>query len=238
MPVYREIIGSSSEDECCRANLYCAVGFTGIKGEATLPRAIILRLESYLTYLGQLRTQGKSTATSEELAKLFGISSSRVRQDLLSLGVVGKPRSGYGIDELEQAIIKALDVDKTKRIALVGFGNLGRALAGSEVWKQGGFELRAIFDNDPSIIGTEFHGLKVRSVTGLFGVIKSEGIEAACITVPGSAAQQVADLLITAGIRGIWNFAPKEIKVPKGVIVENQHLAQGLMTLSYRMKTS
>jgi redox-sensing transcriptional repressor len=197
-----------------------------------------LRLESYLTYLGQLRALGKTTATSEGLAKLFGISSSRVRQDLLSLGVVGKPRSGYNINELEHAIIQALDVNKIKRIALVGFGNLGRALAGSEIWKQGGFDLRAIFDNDPVVIGTEeFRGLKVRSVTELFGVIKSEGIEAACITVPGSAAQQVADLLVTAGVKGIWNFAPAEISVPSGVIVENQHLVQGLMTLSFRMKS-
>lgn len=201
-----------------------------------MPKAIILRLESYLTYLGQLKSEGKTAATSEVLAKLFGISSSRVRQDLVALGVVGKPRSGYNIAELERTIVSALDVNNVKRIALVGFGNLGRALAGSDVWKHGGFELRAIFDNDPKIVGTEIAGVKVRSITELFGAIKSERIEAACITVPIPAAQQVADMLVTAGIRGIWNFAPIEIQVPADVIVENMRLEQGLMTLSFRMR--
>lgn len=202
-----------------------------------MPKAIILRLESYLTYLGQLRSAGKTTATSEELAGLFGISSSRVRQDLVALGAVGKPRSGYEIAALERNIVDALDVDNVKRMALVGCGNLGRALAGSDVWVHGGFELRAVFDSDPRVTGTEVAGLKVRAVTELFGVTKSEGIEAACLTVPGSAAQGVADLLIAAGVRAIWNFSPVEITIREGsAIVENQRLEQGLMTLSYRMK--
>ncbi len=202
-----------------------------------MPKAIILRLESYLTYLGQLKSEGKKKATSEELAKLFGISSSRVRQDLVALGVTGKPRSGYDISELESTIIRALGVDDLRGMALVGCGNLGRALAGSELWRQGGFELRALFDKDPALIGTEIHGLRIRNITELFGAIKSESIEAACITVPGSAAQEVANLLVTAGIKGIWNFSPLEIDVPADVIVVHQRLEQGLMTLSYRMKS-
>jgi redox-sensing transcriptional repressor len=202
-----------------------------------MPKAIILRLESYLTYLGQLRREGRTSATSEDLARLFGISGSRVRQDLIALGAVGKPKTGYDIAELERLLAGALDIRNGKPIALVGFGNLGRALAGSEVWEQGGFRLRAIFDNDPRIIGAEFQGLRVRSMTELFGVVKSEQIEAVCLTVPGAAAQQVADLVAAAGVRAIWNFAPVELKVPEGIIVENQRLEQGLMTLSYRMKT-
>ncbi len=201
-----------------------------------MPKAIILRLESYLTYLRQLRNEGKATATSEDLAKLFGISSSRVRQDLIALSAVGKPRSGYDIAELEAAIIEELDVSNRKPIALVGFGNLGRALAGSDIWERGGFALRALFDKAPEVIGSEIAGLKVRAMTELFGVIRSEAIEAAVLTVPAAAAQQVAELLIQAGVRAIWNFAPVELSVPSGVIVENQHLVQGLMTLSYRMK--
>jgi redox-sensing transcriptional repressor len=203
-----------------------------------MPKAVILRFESYLIYLGQLKGEGKKTATSEELARLFGISSSRVRQDLVALGAVGRPRSGYDIEALESMIIAALDVDNVKKIALVGFGNLGRALAGSELWSQGGFQLKAIFDVNPEVIGTEAHGVKVRNITELFGVIKSEQIEAACITVPASAAQGVANLLVTAGVKGIWNFSPIEIDVPSDVIVENMRLEQGLMTLSFRMRTA
>ncbi len=201
-----------------------------------MPKAIILRLESYLTYLGQLAGQGKTSATSEELARLFGISSSRVRQDMVALGNVGKPRSGYSIEGLRQVIRHELDVQNPKPLALVGLGNMGRALAGSHIWEHGGFELRAIFDSDPKIVGEEFAGLRVRSMTELFGVVRSEGITAGCIAVPAASAQQVADLMATAGIKGIWNFAPVEIAAPSGVLVENQRLQEGLMTLSYRMK--
>jgi len=202
-----------------------------------MPKAIIVRLECYLTYLAELKGYGKTTATSEELARLFGISSSRVRQDLVALGMVGKPKSGYRIDELESTIIGALDVGRVKGIALVGFGNLGRALASSGIWRQGGFDLRAIFDVDPRLIGEECLGLKVRGMAELFGCIKAEHIEAACVAVPASEAQNVADLLVSAGIRGIWNFSPTEMRVPAPVIVENQRLEEGLMTLSYRLKS-
>lgn len=201
-----------------------------------MPKAIIFRLESYLTYLSQLRRHGKTHATSDELARLFGISSSRVRQDLVALGAVGKPHSGYDIAALETMIIDALDVDNVKRIALIGCGNLGRALAGSDVWSHGGFELRALFDNNPRIIGTEIAGVRVRAITELFGVIRSEGIDSACLTVPSSEAQRAADMVVAAGVRAIWNFSLTEIAVPDDVIVENQRLEQGLMTLSYRMK--
>lgn len=201
-----------------------------------MAKAIILRLESYLTYLSQLQEEGKTSTTSQELAKLFGISSSRVRQDLVALGTIGKPRSGYDIAGLKQMITSALDVDTIKQICLIGCGNLGRALAGSDLWKSGGFELRAIFDKDPKIIGTEIGNLKVRNITELFGAIKSENIQSACLTVPPAAAQQVADLLVAAGVEGIWNFSPIEIYAPLNVVVENQRLEQGLMTLSFRMK--
>lgn len=201
-----------------------------------MPKAIIVRLESYLTYLTQLRRHGKANATSEELARLFGISSSRVRQDLVALGAVGKPHSGYDIATLESMIVDALDVDNAKRIALIGCGNLGRALAGSDVWSHGGFELRALFDNNPKVIGTEIAGIRVRAITELFGVIKSERIECACLTVPSSVAQRMADMVVAAGARAIWNFSLTEISVPENIVVENQRLEQGLMTLSYRMK--
>ena len=201
-----------------------------------MAKAIILRLESYLTYLNQLHDEGNSTTTSQELAKLFGISSSRVRQDLVALGTIGKPRSGYDINALKAMINEALDVDTPKKICLIGCGNLGRALAGSDLWKSGGFELRAIFDKDPKVIETEVGDLKVRNITELFGAIKSEEIQSACLTVPAASAQQVADLLVAAGIQGIWNFSTIEIYAPVDVVVENQRLEQGLMTLSYRMK--
>ncbi len=202
-----------------------------------MPKATILRLETYLIYIEQLEKQGKKNARSDELARMFEISSSRVRQDLIALGVTGKPRSGYDIKTLRQAIIEALDVQNIKRIALVGCGNLGRALAESDVWQRGGFELKAVFDNDPKVISSQVAEMTVRSITELFGVIKSEDIETACIATPAGAAQDAADMLIAAKIKAIWNFAPVEIATPPDVIVENQHLEHGLMTISYKLQT-
>lgn len=199
-------------------------------------RAVILRLETYLMHLQELKAYGRATVTSAELASVTDISSSRVRQDLISLQGIGKPRSGYSINELELLLYSALDLLNEKAMALVGYGNLGRALAHSGIWEHAGFSLKAIFDNDRSIVGADAQGLTVRHLSELPGVVKSEKIVSACLTVPASAAQSVANLLISAGVKGIWNFAPTEVKAPAGVVIENQKLEQGLMTLSYMLK--
>lgn len=196
-------------------------------------RAAIFRLESYLEYLTFVKASGKTTITSEELAAVVGLSSSRVRQDLTHLQVIGKPRSGYDVTELEILLYSELDLLTEKGMALIGCGNLGRALIHSGIWDHTGFSLRAIFDNDINVVGQDINGLTVRHIRELHGVVKSENIISACITVPDVAAQSVANLLVGAGIKGLWNFAPVDIKVPADVVVENQRLEQGLMTLSY-----
>jgi redox-sensing transcriptional repressor len=199
-------------------------------------RATILRLQAYLDYITAIRVSGRTTITSEELATVVGLSSSRVRQDLIQIQVVGRPRSGYDIAEIEVLLSAELDVLSAKGMALVGFGNLGRALAQSGIWEHAGFALRAIFDNDPERVGQEAAGLTVRHIRELPGVVRSDKIVSACITVPASAAHAIANLLVGAGIRGIWNFAPVSLRVPRDVIVENQHMERGLMTLSCLMR--
>jgi redox-sensing transcriptional repressor len=202
-----------------------------------MQRAALFRLESYLTWIQELKLTGRTTVTSEELATVVGISDSRVRQDLIQLHIAGKPRSGYNVSELEILIYSALDLLSEKGMALVGFGNLGRALVHSALWEHAGFLLKAIFDNDQSITGTPIDGLTVHHIRELPGVVKSESIVCACLTVPADAAQSVTDLLVSAGIRGIWNFTPTKLQTPQSIIVENQRLEQGLMTLSYLLKT-
>jgi redox-sensing transcriptional repressor len=196
-------------------------------------RATLIRYQSYLIRLQQLKLTGRTVVTSEDLAEFVGVSASRVRQDLSVLRTGGKPRTGYAIGDLEILIHALLDLLTEKRAALVGIGNLGRALANSEIWSHAGFALRALFDTDRDLIGTPVAGLTVQHVNELIGTVRSERIACGCITVPAPHAQKVADLFVSAGVRAIWNFAPVDLQVPSNVIVENQRLEQGLMTLSF-----
>ncbi len=196
-------------------------------------RATLIRFQSYLLRLQQLKEAGRTVITSEDLAAFVGVTASRVRQDMALLRTGGKPRTGYVITDLEILIHCLLDLLTIKGAALVGVGNLGRALAKSEIWSHTGFELRAIFDNDRSLVGTEVGDLTVQHVNELIGTVRSHGIECGCVAVPAAHAQSVANMLVSAGVRAIWNFAPVDLHVPDNIIVENQRLEHGLMTLSF-----
>ncbi len=201
-----------------------------------ISRASVLRMELYLDVLERARAETRRFITSAEIGGDTGVSAEKVRQDLFSLGTNGKPKVGYNVDELSSLIRSAFGLDTPKKACLVGYGNLGRALAGSGIWSEAGFELAAIFDKDPSVVGTWLPGLKVRSIAEVFGVVRAEAITAGVIAVPSDAAQEVANILVSAGIRGIWNFARVKLRVPENVAVENQSLSLGLITLSYAMK--
>lgn len=204
-----------------------------------LSRASVLRLELYLEVLEQLQKEGRTHVTSAEIGESAGLAPVKVRQDLFGLGTDGKPRVGYDVADLVRLIRKAFDLDREKSACLVGFGNLGRALAGSNIWSKAGFRLAAVFDRDPHVVGLEaLNDMRVRSITEIFGVVKAEEIETGIIAVPASAAQETANLLVNAGIRSIWNFAPVKVLTPENIVVENQSLAWGLITLSYRMKSA
>jgi redox-sensing transcriptional repressor len=201
-----------------------------------MQRAEIIRLEHYLARLREIRSAGRSTLTSDDLAGSVGVTASRVRQDMMRLRLVGKPRSGYDIDELERCIHDELDLVRPKGMVVVGCGNLARALINSGIWANTGFALCAAFDNDRRKVGSQIGRLTVRHVSEMPQTIRNRHITAACLTVPESAAQSVVDTLVQSGIRGIWNFASSEVRVPPGIALENQSLEQGLMTLSYLMK--
>lgn len=204
--------------------------------EKRLSRASVLRLELYLEVLEQLIRDKREFATSSEIGEAAGITPVKVRQDLFGLGSAGRPKVGYEIVQLTKLIREAFDLDREKSACIVGFGNLGRALAGSNIWSKAGYKLVAIFDSDPAIIGTEVNGIRIRNITEIFGVLRNETIEMGVITVPVVAAQDITDMLVGAGIRAIWNFAPVKLQTPATIIVENQSLAWGLITLSHRTK--
>lgn len=202
-----------------------------------LSRASVLRMELYLDLLEQLQAEGRSHVTSSEIGKATGVSPEKVRQDLFGLGSEGKPKVGYEVAQLAALVRSAFDLDCCKNACIAGIGNLGRALAASTIWSRAGFRLAALFDRDPTVVGTQAGGIRVRSVTEIFGVVKAESITVGVLAVPASAAQETADLMVNAGIRAIWNFAPVKLRVPESVAVENQSLAWGLITLSHAMKS-
>lgn len=201
-----------------------------------LSRSCVLRLELYLEIIEQFQKEGRQYVTSSDIGSALGIAPGNVRQDLFGLGSAGRPKVGYEVTRLIALIRDLFDLDREKPACIIGFGNLGRALAGSNMWSRGGYKLAAIFDNDPSIVGTDFAGLRVRSIAEIFGVIKTQSIEMAVITVPASAAQEVADIVQNAGVKAIWNFVPVRLNMPETVAVENQSLAWGLITLSHRTR--
>lgn len=208
-----------------------------MRDDRPLSRASVLRMQLYLEALDQFRSEARNRVTSAQIGLVTGVSPEMVRQDLFRLGSEGRPKVGYDVAQLASLIRAVFDLETGKRACLVGLGNLGRALAGSAIWADAGFELKAIFDNDPAIIGSEAGGLRVRSIAEIFGVARAENIDAGVIATPAAAAQETADLMVTAGIRGIWNFAPVRLRVPEGIVVENQSLAWGLIRLSYALKS-
>ncbi|HEY3266574.1 MAG TPA: redox-sensing transcriptional repressor Rex [Armatimonadota bacterium] len=201
-----------------------------------MKRAQIFRLEHYLMRLMELKIRGAAYATSDALADAVGVSGSRVRQDMMALQAVGKPHSGYSVDELEIRIRDALDLYRPKGMAIVGCGNLGHALANAGIWERAGFTVRAAFDVDPAKVGQSLVGVTIRHLDELPGALADEPCVAACLTVPTEVAQTVANLLVDAGVKGIWNFASVDVKAPMHVVIENQRLEFGLMTLSYLLK--
>ncbi len=202
-----------------------------------LSRASVVRMELYLEVLEGLQRQGRTNVTSTEIGHILGVPPVNVRQDLFGWGSVGRPKVGYDVPHLIGLIRGLFDLDREKPACIVGFGNLGRALAGSSIWSRAGYKLAAVFDNSPEVIGAEFGGLRVRSIAEVYGVLKTQGIEMAVIAVPASVAQETADMLVSAGVKAIWNFAPTKLQTPGTIAVENQSLAWGLITLSHRTKS-
>ena len=196
-------------------------------------RDTLHRYQNYLMQVTDLKAAGKQMVTSETLAAHVGVTASRVRQDMMALRTLGRPRSGYTVKDLEALLHAKLDLLTAKPMALVGVGNLGRALAQSDLWSHAGFELVELFDNDPNLVGLIMGSFTIRHVSELTESVRQRGIVAACLTVPTRQAQGVANLLVAAGIQAIWNFALVNLQTPPGVIVENQRLEQGLTTLSY-----
>jgi len=200
-----------------------------------ISKAVIQRLPRYYRYLENLMAEGVERISSKDLSAKMHVTASQIRQDLNNFGGFGQQGYGYNVSYLHDEIGKILGLNEGHELVIVGVGNVGRALAGYLSPTIDGFHLCGLFDTDPAKIGAEISDLPVRSMEELPGFLKEHNIDIAVLTVPGEFAKEVADILVENGIRAIWNFARIDLNliVPKGVVVENVHLLESLMKLSY-----
>ena len=204
-----------------------------VKKSNPLPLPTIRRYPIYLRAIKAKIAGGDLTVSSAVLAEELGLDPVLTRKDLAMTGVSGKPRRGYPAKELCDAINRALGWDNDIDAALVGVGSLGKALLGYSGFEEQNLSIAVAFDADPALAHESFHGVKVRPMDELAALVKRLKIQLAILTVPTSAAQGCADALVAAGIRGILNFAPIQLNVPRGVTVQNVDIAQSLAVLSH-----
>ncbi|SHH58711.1 redox-sensing transcriptional repressor [Caloranaerobacter azorensis DSM 13643] len=198
--------------------------------------AVIRRLPKYYRYLGELMENEVKRISSQQLSQLTGFTASQIRQDLNNFGGFGQQGYGYNVEDLHNQLGKILGLNRVYNTVIIGAGNLGHAIANYRSFEEEGFKVKAIFDVEPEVIGIEIRGIKVRDVKELEDFIKENQIDIGIICTPKDVSQEIADKLVNSGVKGIWNFAPKDLKVPDDVVVENVHLNESLFTLSYMLK--
>ena len=198
-----------------------------------IPEATVLRLPIYQRILAELARAGTTTVSSEQLASLARVNAAKVRKDLSLLGSFGTRGSGYEPGILIAQIDRALGVDENWSVAIVGIGNLGRALTNSAGFASRGCHIGALFDVDPEVVGQEVGGLVVRHMDELASLRRAERPDIGVITTPGWAAQQVADLLVRAGVSCLLNFSPRVLTVPSPVHLRYVDLSIELQVLGF-----
>ncbi|EQG06981.1 oxidoreductase, NAD-binding Rossmann fold family protein [Clostridioides difficile 6041] len=205
-------------------------------GNKNISMAVIRRLPKYHRYLGDLLHRDIQRISSKELSDIIGFTASQIRQDLNNFGGFGQQGYGYNVEALHTEIGKILGLDRPYNAVLVGAGNLGQAIANYAGFRKAGFEIKALFDANPRMIGLKIREFEVLDSDTLEDFIKNNNIDIAVLCIPKNGAQEVINRVVKAGIKGVWNFAPLDLEVPKGVIVENVNLTESLFTLSYLMK--
>ena len=203
--------------------------------EKDISQAVIGRLPRYFRYLGELRDSGVERISSHDLSERMKVTASQIRQDFNNFGGFGQQGYGYNVDYLYKEIGKILGLDKTHKFIIIGGGNLGQALGGYINFERRGFIFSGIFDINPEVIGKEVRGIKVRSMDEMDEFVKANNIDIAVLTLPKTGAVEVAERLAEDGIKAIWNFAHVDLHLPNGIQVENVHLSDSLMKLSYNL---
>lgn len=197
--------------------------------------AVIKRLPRYYRYLGELLEHDVVRISSKELSEKMKVTASQIRQDLNNFGGFGQQGYGYNVQYLYAEIGKILGLNQTNNLIIIGAGNLGQALANYQDFEKRGFSIKALFDVNPRLIGMTVRGVEVMDLECLEEFLKQNEIRIAALTLPKSKAPKVAQDLVSWGIQAFWNFAPIDLNLPDDIVVENVHLAESLMTLSYNI---
>ena len=200
-----------------------------------ISKAVIKRLPRYYRYLGELLEDNVERISSNDLSKKMRVTASQIRQDLNNFGGFGQQGYGYNVKYLYTEIGKILGLDTVHPMIIVGAGNLGQALANYVEFEKRGFKLVGIFDVNPVLEGIAVRGIEIQMISDLPFFLKENNVEIAILTLPKNKAIDMADILIENGIKAIWNFSHVDLDTPDGVIVENVHLSESLMTLSYNL---
>ena len=201
-----------------------------------ISQAVIRRMPRYYRYLGDLLDEGVERVSSNELSNLMNVTASQIRQDLNNFGGFGQQGYGYNVRFLYEEIGKILGLNQTYNIVIIGAGNLGQAIANYMRFDKLGFKTIALFDVNPEVVGREIRGIKVHSLDDLEAFCKENKVDIAALTMPKQTAADTANRLVDLGVYAIWNFAHVDLDVTDDrVVVENVHLSDSLMQLSYNI---
>lgn len=208
--------------------------------EKSISPAVIKRLPRYYRYLGDLLKNNVVRISSKELSQRMNVTASQIRQDLNNFGGFGQQGYGYNVRYLYEEIGKILGLDRVHKMIIVGAGNLGQALANYASFERSGFKTIGLFDINPSLKGKSVRGVAVRMADELPAFIREHEVEIAALTLPKTEAMEMADVLVANGVKAIWNFAHTDLNLnlPSDVVVENVHLSESLMRLSYNLTTT
>ena len=204
--------------------------------EKGISQAVIGRLPRYFRYLGELRDEGVERISSQELSELMHVTASQIRQDFNNFGGFGQQGYGYNVEYLYKEIGKILGLDKTHHLIIIGAGNLGQALGNYMNFERRGFILKGIFDKNPALYGKKVREIEVQPMEAVESFVRENDVDIAVLTIPKTGAVEVAEVLVANGIKAIWNFAHVDLNVPEGIQVENVHLSDSLMKLSYNLE--
>ena len=200
-----------------------------------ISQAVISRLPRYLRYLGDLKDEGVERISSHDLSIRMHVTASQIRQDFNHFGGFGQQGYGYNVGYLYDEIGKILGLDHKHSMVIIGAGNLGQALANYMNFEKRGFFVKGIFDRNEEVIGKKVRNLEIQDIANLESFITDNQIEIAVLTLPKAGATEISKILVRSGITAIWNFAHVDLELPDNVIVENVHLSESLMKLSYKL---
>ena len=197
--------------------------------------SVIKRLPRYFRYLRILMREGVSRISSNELSAMMNVTASQIRQDLNCFGGFGQQGYGYNVEYLYTKICDLLGVDAGLCSVIIGAGNLGRAIVRSNMFEKRGVDIVAMFDVNPELVNQKIEQVEIHSLDNLEAFCGNNKVDFAVLTLPKENAQEVATRLVELGVRGFWNFTGQELELPEGIVVENVHLGDSLMTLCYKI---